>query len=157
MANQSCCLSDTVASELRWQTSFPSENIQMSLWRFTKNARNSGSESAGECVPRTAAGGTQRSDVSLRASASRGRAAVNKRIIRTRYCSPREFYGYFRSDFSLQHHRDLRVFAPPPYIVSMHKRHPVWHELLSHIDRRLAGWPLLRSIGDHSLIVMRKR
>jgi hypothetical protein len=86
-----------------------------------------------------------------------GRPAVNKRIIWTRYYSPREFYGYFRSDFSLQHYRGLCVFAPPPYIVSMHKRHPVWHGLLRHIDHRLAGWPLLRSIGDHFLIVMRKR
>jgi hypothetical protein len=36
----------------------------------------------------------------------------------------------------------------------MHKRHPVWQELLWHIDRRLAGWPLLRSVGDHFLKAM---
>jgi hypothetical protein len=60
----------------------------------------------------------------LRTSAARGRPAVNKRLIWTRYYRPREFHGHFRSDF---------------------------------IDRRLAGWPLLRSIGDHFLIMMRKR
>ena len=106
---------------------------------------------------RTVTGGTQQSDVSLRTSASRRRPAVNKRIIWTRYYSPREFYGYFRFDFSLQHYRGWCVFVPPPYIVSMHKRHPVWHELLWHIDPRLVGWALLRSIGDHFSIVMRKR
>jgi len=82
---------------------------------------------------------------------------MNKRIIWTRYYTPREFYGYFRSDFSLECYRGPCVFAVPPYIVAMHERHPVWCELLWHIARRLAGWPLLRSIGDHLLIVMRKR
>jgi len=67
------------------------------------------------------------------------------------------FYGYLRSDYQLEHYRGPCVFAPPPYIVSMYQRHPVSHELLWHIERRLAGWPLLRSIGDHFLIVMRKR
>lgn len=86
-----------------------------------------------------------------------GRPAVNKRIIWTRCYTSREFYGYSRSDFSLGHYRGLCVFAPPPYIVSMRERHPVWHELPWHSDRRLAGGPLLRSIGDHFLIVMRNR
>jgi hypothetical protein len=73
---------------------------------------------------------------------------MNKRIIWSRYYTPREFYGYFRSDFLLERYRGVCVFAPLPYTVSMRERHPVWYELPRHIDRRLAGWPLLRSIGD---------
>jgi hypothetical protein len=36
-------------------------------------------------------------------------------------------------------------------------RHPRLYERLWRIDRRTASWPFLRSIGDHFLIVLRKR
>jgi hypothetical protein len=41
-----------------------------------------------------------------------------------------------RREFELEHFRGLCVFVPPPY---------------------LTGWPLLRGIGAHFLIVMKKR
>jgi len=59
--------------------------------------------------------------------------------------------------WDFEHYRGLCVFAPPPHIVSIHERQPVWHELPWHVDRRLAAWPLLGSIGQHFLIAMRKR
>jgi hypothetical protein len=49
------------------------------------------------------------------------------------------------------------VFAPPPYLTSFREKHPRWHELLWRLDRRAAGWPVLRNMGDHFLIVMLKR
>jgi hypothetical protein len=39
----------------------------------------------------------------------------------------------------------------------MREKHLAWYQWLWRIDRRVAGWPLLRGIGDHFLIVMRKR
>jgi ubiquinone/menaquinone biosynthesis C-methylase UbiE len=82
---------------------------------------------------------------------------MNRHTIWTRYYTPREFYRAFETQFQLAHYRGLCVFVPPPYLLSFRTRHPRWHERLWRLDRCVAGWPLLRSIGDHFLIVMRKR
>jgi len=82
---------------------------------------------------------------------------MNKHTIWTRYYTPREFCRAFRRDFTLEHYRGLCVFAPPPYLTWVRNRHPRVYEWLWRIDRLTAGWPLLRSIGDHFLIVMTKR
>jgi len=84
-------------------------------------------------------------------------ATMNKHTIWTRYYTPREFYRAFERDFMLEHYRGLCVFAPPPYLTGVRERHSRLYERLWRIDRRAAGWPLLRSIGDHFLIVMTKR
>jgi len=82
---------------------------------------------------------------------------MNKHTIWTRYYTPREFYRGFERDFTLEHYRGICVFVPPPYLTGVRERHSRVYELLWRIDRRTAGWPLLRSIGDHFLIVMTKR
>lgn len=82
---------------------------------------------------------------------------MNGRAIWTRYFTPREFHRGFSNEFLLEHHRGVCLFAAPPYLTWVRDRHPVWHERLWRMDRRLAGWPLLRAMGDHFLIVMRKR
>ncbi len=82
---------------------------------------------------------------------------MNNHTIWTRYYSPREFFGAFKSDFSLQHLRGLCVFAPPPYLTWVREKHPRLHAWLWGLDRRAAAWPLIRAMGDHFLIVMKKR
>jgi 2-polyprenyl-3-methyl-5-hydroxy-6-metoxy-1,4-benzoquinol methylase len=82
---------------------------------------------------------------------------MNKRVVWTRYYTPREFYGAFQRQFTLAHWRGLCLFAPPPYLTGMRERHHRWYERLWQLDRRTAGWPLLRSMGDHFVVVMRKR
>lgn len=82
---------------------------------------------------------------------------MNKRTIWTRYYSPREFYRSFATEFTLEHFRGLCVFAPPPYLTWVREKHPRWHERLWNLDRHVAGWPLLRGMGDHFLIVMKKK
>lgn len=90
---------------------------------------------------------------------ARGQAPVrlNGRTVWTRYYTPREFYLPFSGLFRLTYYRGLCVFVPPPYLIAFRERHGEWHQRLWHLDRRVAGWPLLRGIGDHFLIVMRKR
>jgi SAM-dependent methyltransferase len=83
--------------------------------------------------------------------------SLNRHTVWTRYYSPREFFRAFEREFALEQYRGLCVFAPPPYLASVRERHPRGYERLWRIDRRLAGWPVLRSMGDHFLIVMRKR
>jgi ubiquinone/menaquinone biosynthesis C-methylase UbiE len=82
---------------------------------------------------------------------------MNKHTIWTHYYGPREFYRSFESEFRLSHYRGLCLMVPPPYLGWVRERHPRWHDRLWRLDRRIAGWPLLRAMGDHFLIVMRKR
>lgn len=82
---------------------------------------------------------------------------MNAHTIWTRYYTPREFYRAFARDFTLDHYRGLCVFAPPPYLTWLREEHPRLYAGAWWIDRRTAHWPLLRSIGDHFLIVMRRR
>ncbi|HEY6482164.1 MAG TPA: class I SAM-dependent methyltransferase [Steroidobacteraceae bacterium] len=82
---------------------------------------------------------------------------MNQHTIWTGYYRPREFYRAFRPHFCLAHYRGLCIFAPPPYLTSIRENHPSSYERLWRLDRRVAGWPLLRATGDHFLIVMRKR
>jgi len=91
--------------------------------------------------------------------AARGDTPVgmNRHVIWTRYYLPKEFYRAFAGQFQLSDYRALSLFVPPPYLVEFQRRHPAWCERLGRMDDRVGGWPLLRSMGDHFLIVMRKR
>jgi SAM-dependent methyltransferase len=83
--------------------------------------------------------------------------SMNQRTIWTRYYTPREFYRPYAREFRLLHYRGLCLFAPPPYLTGVRERHRSWYQRLWRLDRHSAGWPLLRSMGDHFLIVMQKR
>jgi ubiquinone/menaquinone biosynthesis C-methylase UbiE len=83
--------------------------------------------------------------------------SMNQHTIWTHYYGPREFYRAFEPHFALEHFRGLCVFAPPPYLTWVSERYPRWHERLWRLDRRVSGWPVIRGMGDHFLIVMRKR
>lgn len=82
---------------------------------------------------------------------------MNGHTIWTRYWTPAALYREFSREFSLVHHRALCLFAPPPYMTWLPERHPDWYRRLWRWDRRVAGWPGLRGLGDHFLIVMEKR
>lgn len=82
---------------------------------------------------------------------------MNKRTIWTHYYRPREFYRYFQNEFELQEYRGLCTFAPPPYLTWMRDKHPHWYERLWSLDRRVSGLPLFRDVGDHFLMVMKRR
>jgi hypothetical protein len=82
---------------------------------------------------------------------------MNRHTIWTRYYTPREFYRPFARDFALEHFRGVCVFAPPPYLADFRARHPRLCRGLWNLDQRVAGWPLLRGMGDHFLMVLRRR
>ncbi len=82
---------------------------------------------------------------------------MNKQTIWTRYYWPREFYAAFRQHFSLEHLRGLCVFAPPPYLTWVRERHPRLHGWLWRVDHSMSAWPLVRDMGDHFLMVMKKK
>jgi SAM-dependent methyltransferase len=82
---------------------------------------------------------------------------MNDHTVWTRYYGPREFYRSFEAEFALEHFRGVCVCAPPPYLTWVRDRHPRWYDWLWRVDRRIAGYPAIRAMGDHFLIVMRKR
>lgn len=82
---------------------------------------------------------------------------MNGHTVWTRYWAPMELYRKFAREFALVHCRALCLFAPPPYMTRYRERHCAWFERLWRWDRRIGGWPLLRSLGDHFLIVMERR
>ncbi|PMQ04593.1 Demethylmenaquinone methyltransferase [Dyella sp. AD56] len=90
---------------------------------------------------------------------TRGPAAVgmNKHTIWTYYYLPREFYRAFAPLFSLESYRALSLFMPPPYLVDYYRKRRHWYERLGRLDDRMGALPLLRDMGDHFLIVMRRR
>jgi SAM-dependent methyltransferase len=91
--------------------------------------------------------------------AARGATPVgmNRHTIWTRYYLPREFYRAFADGFALESYRALSLFMPPPYLVERYRRRPDWYERLGRLDDRFGALPLLRDMGDHFLIVMRRR
>ena len=90
--------------------------------------------------------------------AARGATAVgmNRRTIWTYYYFPREFYSAFAEHFSLESYRGLSLFMPPPYLVDYYRRRRHWCDRLGRLDDRWGALPLLRDMGDHFLIVMRR-
>jgi SAM-dependent methyltransferase len=82
---------------------------------------------------------------------------MNGHTVWTRYWTPAELYHQFAREFTLVHCRALCLFVPPPYMTWIRDRHPAWLARLWSWDRRVAGWPLLRRLGDHFLIVMQRR
>ncbi|HEX4266967.1 MAG TPA: class I SAM-dependent methyltransferase [Steroidobacteraceae bacterium] len=95
----------------------------------------------------------------IRVRFARGTVAVrmNGHTVWTNYWTPRELYRSFAAEFTLTHYRGLCVLVPPPYLTWMKDRHRQWHESLWRWDRRVCGWPLVRNMGDHFLIVMSRR
>lgn len=82
---------------------------------------------------------------------------MNGRVVWTRYYTPLELYRSFAQEFRLEHRRGVCLFAPPPYLTGMARYLPHLLDGLWRLDRVMAGWPLLRTMGDHFLIVMRRR
>nr|WP_255682952.1 class I SAM-dependent methyltransferase [Dyella sp. 2HG41-7] len=91
--------------------------------------------------------------------AKRGATAVgmNRHTIWTYYYFPREFYRAFNDHFTLESYRALSLFMPPPYLVEYYRRHRTWCDRLGRLDDRFDGLPFFRDMGDHFLMIMRRR
>jgi SAM-dependent methyltransferase len=75
----------------------------------------------------------------------------------TRYYSPPEFYRLLARQFRLVSYRSLSLFVPPPYLISLYDRLGLAKEVLTYLDQHLGWLPLLKSSGDHFLMVLEKR
>lgn len=94
----------------------------------------------------------------LRFSRHQVAVPLEGRTVWTRYYAPREFARAFRSaGFAVVSLRALGLVTPPPYLEAFAERHPALVGRLQRLDDLVGGWPVLRSWGDHFLIVLRKR
>lgn len=82
---------------------------------------------------------------------------LDGRTVWTRYLTPRELESMFAAaGMTRVSLRALGLFVPPPYLQAFASRYPTFVSQLQRIEDRCGGWPLLRSWGDHFLIVLRK-
>ena len=70
-----------------------------------------------------------------------------------RYFSPGKFSALFRPHFTLETCLGFPSVIPPPYAAA---RWPNAARRLGGLERRVRGWPGLRSLGDHFLVVLRR-
>ena len=85
---------------------------------------------------------------------------MNGQTIWTRYFSPGEFVREWMGndrDWTVDYYEALSLFVPPPYLETASRDHPRLFRSLVAIDRRTARWPVLRTMGDHFLVVLRRR
>jgi hypothetical protein len=85
---------------------------------------------------------------------------MNGHTIWTRYFTPREFVREWTGgggDWELIAYEGLSTFVPPPYLTALGERHPALFHRLVRLDARTAAWPVVRSAGDHFLVVLRRR
>lgn len=82
---------------------------------------------------------------------------LNGETVWTRYYTPGAFARVAAtSGFELVSCRGLGVFVPPPYMDAFAARHPALVARLQRLEDLAGGWPGVRNLGDHFLIVMRK-
>ncbi len=79
------------------------------------------------------------------------------RTVWTQYYTPSAVSRLFEKvGFERVSSRALGLFTPPPYLNGFAGRHPSLIAGLQRIEDAAGGWPGLRALGDHFLIVMRR-
>ena len=72
------------------------------------------------------------------------------------YYSPRSFSSSFLSKFALERIIGLNIASPPPSAHFFARKHPVLTSILERIDRVIGSIPLVRSLGDHFIVILRR-
>ncbi len=85
---------------------------------------------------------------------------MNGHTIWTRYFTPREFAREWIGDadqWQVEYYESLSLFVPPPYLDKVGEKFPKVFERLVSLDASTARLPLFRDMGDHFMLVMRRR
>jgi ubiquinone/menaquinone biosynthesis C-methylase UbiE len=81
---------------------------------------------------------------------------VGNQPVQTYYHSRAAIARAFAENFFVEGQFALGLFVPPPYLYGI-ARHQKFFKWLMYCEERLAGWPLLREMGDHLVVILRKR
>lgn len=82
---------------------------------------------------------------------------LNRGIVWTAYYAPREFFHFFEQEFQLVGYRGLNVFLVPPYLIRWYEKTRAAMQPLIWMDAHLGAMPVVRDLGDHFLITIRKK
>jgi hypothetical protein len=82
---------------------------------------------------------------------------MNGGRIWTRYYTPRQFARALGGPFRVVHCRALSLVVPPPYLTGLHDRARPVFDALVRADEAIAAWPVVRSAGDHFLMVLERQ
>ena len=75
----------------------------------------------------------------------------------TQYLTPNGFERAFEpAGFMRRERLGLGLIAPPPYVGAFAARRPRLAASLLGLDQFVGRWPLLRSVGDHVLVVLER-
>jgi hypothetical protein len=75
----------------------------------------------------------------------------------TYYHTPRALARAFAPSFRVVDCRALLLLLPPPYLAHLLRRFPRVFGMAARLEPRLAGWPLLRALGDHVWLELERR
>ncbi len=76
--------------------------------------------------------------------------------VEVQYPTVRQVASYFAPAFVLQRRMGIGITVPPSYVEHLARRYPDTLKRLQRIDRMIAGWPLCRAVGDHTLLVLER-
>jgi SAM-dependent methyltransferase len=79
------------------------------------------------------------------------------RDVTTWYYSRSQIERAFGATFSTEFVEALPLLWPPTNLDSLVRRFPKLYAVLDPLDRQLSRWPLLRDLGDHVLLRLRRR
>lgn len=84
-------------------------------------------------------------------------AELNGEKVKTFYYSPAEFGKKFTQQFEILKIKTLAYYTPPPYLTGLYMRFKPIVKLLMLLDEVVMGIFPFNRLGDHFLIVMKKR
>ena len=84
-------------------------------------------------------------------------AAVGQQEYRIYYHRPRDVRRAFEPWFRLEAAPGVGVFTPPSYLEPLAQQHPRLLRALGRLDEKLAALPVLRSLADHRVLILRRR
>jgi len=85
------------------------------------------------------------------------KAGVAWRGMTVWYPSIRTVQQAFAPQFITRRTGGLGVLLPPTYAEAWARRHPRFVARLDRWERRIEGWPLVPSLGDHYLLELERR
>ena len=85
------------------------------------------------------------------------RASVGGNSIAIRYRTITELRELFSPWFELESKVAVGLAIPPSYLEGWCRRHTFLFRALVRIDRVFRSWPIFRGLGDHVLLVFRRR
>lgn len=83
-------------------------------------------------------------------------ATLNGVPVEVQYPTLRKLRSSFRPWFELRSVKSIGLTVPPSYLEPWANRHREILAIMSSVDRVVSGWPVLRTIGDHVLLVMER-